>query len=119
LNYTRYDAIGAVQLTKDRNNPLRLLENVLAGFSQLSHIPDNEEFDKKVDDWLHPMEELSNTEDYRNSRKVLSCHYNKLSDTFNNSKQKECLEEEFKTLMNQFIVRARGTTAVVSSGTEL
>jgi hypothetical protein len=55
--------------------------------------------------WLHGMEELSDKEDYRDLRKVLSCHcYNALSKAFNNSKEKECLEKEFKTLMNQFIV---------------
>jgi hypothetical protein len=35
LNYNSYDAMEAIQLMKDRNNPLRLLETVPAGLSQL------------------------------------------------------------------------------------
>jgi hypothetical protein len=104
LNYNSYDAIGAIQLMKDRYNPFRLLETVPGGLLKLSHLPNQDNNDNEADDWLHPMGELSDKEDYQDSRKVLSCHYNKLSEAFNNSKEKECLEEEFRTLMNQFIV---------------
>jgi hypothetical protein len=113
LNYTSYDAIGALQLMNDRNNPFRLLETVPMGSSQLSQLPNPEEYHDDGDDWLHPMEELSDIDNYRDSRKVLSQHYNELSEAFNNSKQKECLEEEFKTLMNKSTIRARGFCCVV------
>jgi hypothetical protein len=116
LNYTSYDAMGALQLMHDRNNALRLRETVPAGLSQISHIPDEDIYTTGGDDWDHPMEEFSDMDDdYRDSRKVLSRHYNELSEAFNNSKEKESLETEFKILMNQFIVRARGTAAVSSS----
>jgi hypothetical protein len=115
LNYNSFDAMGAVQLMNDRNNPLRLLETIPAGLSQFSHLPDEDDYDNEVDDWHHPMEELTDDEDYRDSRQVLSCHYNALSEAINNSKQKESLEEEFKILMNQFTVRARGSASVPSS----
>jgi hypothetical protein len=61
------------------------------------------------------MEEFSDTDDYGDSRKVLSRHYNELSEAFNNSKEKETLESEFKIVMNQFTVRARGSAALSSS----
>jgi hypothetical protein len=96
LNYNSYDAILAIQLIKDRNNPFRLLETVPADLLQLSHLPNQEDCDNEADDWLHLMDELSDTEDYQSSRMVLSCHYNELSETFNNSKEKEEMEEEFK-----------------------
>jgi hypothetical protein len=54
------------------------------------------------------MAELSDTNDF-------SWHYNELLEAFNNSKQKESLEEEFKELMNKYMVQARGTAAVSSS----
>jgi hypothetical protein len=57
------------------------------------------------------MEELSEDEDYRDSRKVLSRHYNELSEAFNNSKMKEDLANELVTVVNEFIVRARGMAA--------
>jgi hypothetical protein len=112
LNYNSFDAMGAVQLMKDRNNPRRLQETVPAGLSQYSHLPEEDDHDNEVDDWHHPMEELTDDEDYRDSRKVLSRHYNELSEAINNSKEKESLEEEFKILMNQFTVRARGSASV-------
>jgi tryptophan synthase beta subunit len=61
------------------------------------------------------MEEVSDTEDYRDSRRVLSRHYNELSEAFNNSDEKDTLEEEFKEIMNQYIGRARGTALIPSS----
>jgi hypothetical protein len=65
------------------------------------------------------MEVLSSTKDYRDSRNVLSRHYNELSEAFNNSKEKESLEVKFKKIMNDFIVRARGTAAIPSSSQEM
>jgi hypothetical protein len=112
LNYSSPVAIGAVQKLRDRNNPVRLAENVPAGLSQLSFLPDQDESEFEANDWSNPMEELSDTEDYRDSRQVLSCHYNELSEAFNNSKEKDSLEDEFKTIMNDYIVRARTTAAI-------
>jgi hypothetical protein len=60
------------------------------------------------------MKEFSDTDDYGNSRKVLSQHYNELSEAFNNSKGKETLESEFNIVMNQFTVQARGSTTLSS-----
>jgi hypothetical protein len=51
----------------------------------------------------------------RDSRKVLSRHYNELSEAFNNSIEKESLEVEFKENMNDFVVRAGGTVAIPST----
>ncbi len=101
--------MGAVQLLHARNNPLRLPEAVPAGLSQVSYLPSQD------DNWSQTMEELSNTKDYREYRNVLSRHYNKLSEAFNNSKEKESFEVEFKKIMNDFIVRARGTAAIPST----
>jgi len=116
LNYDSYDAIAAVQLLKDRTNPVRLPEAVPVGMSQLSHLPDDNDQDMYPnDDWLNSIEELSDDEDYRDSRRVLSRHYNELSEAFNNSKMKETLEEEFKVIMNQYIVKARGSAAIPST----
>jgi hypothetical protein len=113
LNYNSYEAIAATQKTRDRNNPNRLpQESVPAGLSQMSHLPDIE---SDGENWDHPMEELSDTEDYSHSRKVLSRHYNELSEAFNNSKAKETLEAEFMRVMNDFTVRARGSASVVST----
>jgi hypothetical protein len=61
------------------------------------------------------MEEFSDTEDYGHSRKVLSQHYNKLSEAFNNSKEKESLETEFMKILNDFIVKAHGSADVAST----
>ena len=67
------------------------------------------------DDWLNSIEELSDNEDYRDSRRVLSRHYNELSEAFNNSKEKESLEVEFKEIVNDFIVKACGRVAKPST----
>jgi len=112
LNYTSFDAIGAMELMKDRNNPRQLVESVPAGLSQMSSLPVQDDLDSQDDNWNHAMEELSDTEDYGHSRKVLSRHYNELSEAFNNSKEKESLEVEFKQVMNDFIMKARGTAAI-------
>jgi hypothetical protein len=109
LNYTSFDAMGAVQLMRDRNNPLHLTQDVPAGLSQLSYLPADD------GEWDYPIEQLSDTDDYNDSRKVLSLHYNDLSEAFTNSKDKESLELEFKDVMNAFIVRARGTAVVPTS----
>jgi hypothetical protein len=101
--------MGAIQLLHNRNNLLHHPEAVPAGLSQVSYLPCQE------DNWGHTMEELSDTEDYRDSRKVLSRHYNELPEAFNNSKEKESLEVEVKKIMNDFIVRARGTAAIPST----
>jgi hypothetical protein len=81
----------------------------------MSNKRDHQKSKDAGDDWLHAMEKLSDTDDYRGSRKAFNWYYNELSKAFNNSKQKECLEEEFKLLINKFMVQARGTAAVPSS----
>jgi hypothetical protein len=114
LNYTGPEASAAVQQMKDRNNAYRFPDPVPAGLSQVSHLQsdsDNEEFEE----WNHGLEELSDTEEYQDSRKVLSRHYNELSEAFTNARDKESLEDEFMKVMNDFIVRARGTAAVSPS----
>jgi hypothetical protein len=73
LNYTSTVALGAVRLMQDRNNPKRITEPVPAGLSQVSHLPSDSE-DLDDNEWFHAMEELSDTEDYHDSRKVLSRH---------------------------------------------
>jgi hypothetical protein len=83
--------------------------------SQLNFLPDQDESEFDANEWSNPMEELSDTEDYRDSRQVLSRHYNELSEAFNNSKEKESSEDEFKKIMNDYIVRARTTAALPSS----
>lgn len=98
---------------RDRNNPNLFQEPVPAGLSQLSFLPSQDELD--LGDWDYPMEELSDTEDYQDSRHVLSRHYNELSEAFTNSKDKEKLEKEFMKIMNDFTVRARGATSATSS----
>jgi hypothetical protein len=47
LNYTSYDAIGAVQLMRDRNNPQQLVESVPAGLSQTSCLSVQEDIDSQ------------------------------------------------------------------------
>ena len=71
--------------------------------------------------WFHSIKDLSNNKDYRDSRRVLSRHYNELSEAFNNSKMKETLETEFKVIMNEYIVKARGMAAIpsTSQGTQV
>jgi hypothetical protein len=115
LNYDSYEAISAIQLMKDRTNPVQLSNAVPAGMSQLSHLPTDDNNEYPDHDWTNSIEELSDDEDYRDSRRVLSRHYNELSEAFNNSKMKETLETEFKTIMNEYIVKARGTAAVPST----
>jgi hypothetical protein len=61
------------------------------------------------------MEERSDTKDYRDSRKVLSRHYNELSAACNNSKEKESSEGKFKKIVNDSIVRAGWTAAIPST----
>jgi hypothetical protein len=110
LNYDSSDAIAAEQLMKDRNNPNRFQAPVPAGFSQLSFLPGEEDNESEnLADWTYSTEELSDAEDYQDSRNVLSRHYNEMSEAFNNSKEKETLEKEFMKIMNNFTVRARGT----------
>ena len=115
LNYDSYHVIAAVQFLKDRQNPVRLPEAVPAGMSQLSHLPDNDNQLYPPDDWLNSIVELSDNEDYHDLRRVLSRHYNELSEAFNNSRMKETLEEEFKVIMNEYIVKARGSAAIPST----
>ena len=125
LNYDCSDAMTALQSMKDRNNPNRFLQLLPAGLSQVSHIRDEgeegedknevEDEDIELGNWSYPMEELSDTEDYQESRAVLSRHFNEMSDAFTNSKQKESLEKEFMDVMNSFTVRARGSAAAPSS----
>jgi hypothetical protein len=47
---------------------------------------------------------MSDAEDYKDSRNVLSWHYNEISVAFTSSKEKENLEKEFMKLMNDFTV---------------
>lgn len=115
LNYDSFDAIAAVQLMQDRNNPREMTESVPAGLSQISHLPDQAGFGVDDGDWEYAMEEVSDAGDYDHSRIVLSRHYNELSEAFNNSKQKESLEVEFMQVMNDFIIKARGSAAIVST----
>jgi hypothetical protein len=115
LNYNSYDAIAALQSMQDRNNPRELVESVPAGLSQHSCLPVQDDLDSNDDNWFYEMEELSDTEDYGHSRKVLSRHFNELSEAFNNSKEKESLEVEFQKIMNDFIIKARGSAAIPSS----
>ena len=115
LNYESHDAIAALQLMKDRNNPRQLVESVPAGLSQMSNLPAQDAFGSDNDNWDFGMEELSDTEDYGHLRKVLSRHFNELSEAFHNSKDKELLEVEFKKIMNDFTIKARGSAAIASS----
>jgi hypothetical protein len=114
LNYDSHVAIAAVQLMHNRNNLVHLPENVPAGLSQLSFLPDQEDNVSDTDDWIHLIEELSDTEDYQDSRKVILRHCNKLAEAFNNSKEKHSLEEEFMKIMNDYIVCAHGTATIPS-----
>jgi hypothetical protein len=68
LNYNSNDVIGAVQLMQDRNNPTRLPDNVPAGLSQLTFLPDQDDDESNTNVWSHLMEELSDMEDYQDSR---------------------------------------------------
>jgi hypothetical protein len=118
LNYDCVDAMTALQSIKDRNNPNRFQEMVPAGFSQRSHVRDEDEDDVEdiqLGDWSYPLEELSDTEEYRESRAVFSRHYNEMSEAITNSKEKEALEKEFMAVMNALTVRARGSAAAPPS----
>jgi hypothetical protein len=98
---------------RDRNNPHQLLQQIPAGLSQLSHLPSQENGDD--DDWNFGIEELSDTEDYGHSRKVLSCHYNDVTEAIHKSSAKEALENELKELLNSMTVRARAHAIIPSS----
>jgi hypothetical protein len=115
LNYESYEAISAIQLMKDRSNPVQLPNAVPAGMSQMSHLPPDENNGYPDHDWTNSIEELTDDEDYHDSRRVLSRHYNELSEAFINSRMKETLETEFKVIMNEYIVKARGTAAIPST----
>ena len=84
VNYDSFNAIGAVQSMTDKTNPVRLPGAVPAGMSQLSHLPEVDEEECADNDWFNSIEELSDDEDYHDSRRVLSRHYNELSEAFNN-----------------------------------
>jgi hypothetical protein len=121
LNYDCADAMTAVQSMKDRNNPNRFQQLVPAGLSQRSHVRDEDEDEEDViqlGDWSYPLEELSDTEDYQDSRHVLSRHHNEMCEAFTNSKEKESLEKEFMKVMNSFTVRARGSAAAPPSSSQ-
>jgi hypothetical protein len=64
---------------KDRNNPTQIQEAVPAGLSQMSHLPSQGDCDSCSQDWMYGVEELSDTEDYSHSRKVISHHYNEVT----------------------------------------
>ena len=74
LNYDSSIATHAAQSMRAKNNPHRLMQQVPAGLSQLSHLPSQESGDDA--EWHYGIEEVSDTEDYGHSRKVLSRHYN-------------------------------------------
>jgi hypothetical protein len=79
---------------RDRNDPHQLMQQVPAGLSQLSHLPTEESGDDdNGQDWNFGVEqELSDTEDYSHSRKVLSCHYNDVAEAMHSSHAKEEFE---------------------------
>jgi hypothetical protein len=64
LNYDSFDAIGAVQLMQDRNNPHQMTDSVPAGLSQISHLPSQDGFAGEDGDWEYAMEEVSDNKDY-------------------------------------------------------
>jgi hypothetical protein len=113
LNYDSSTATHAAQSMKDRNNPHQLLQQVPAGLYQLSHLPSQENGDGN--DWNFGIEELSVTEDYSHSRKVLSRHYNDVTEAIHNSSAKEAMENELKELLNSMTVRARAHAFIPSS----
>jgi hypothetical protein len=100
---------------QDRNNPREMMDCLPAGLSQISNLPGQDGSEEDDGDWEYAMEEVSDAGDYDHSQKVLSRHYNELSEAFNNSKQKESLEVEFMQVMNDFIIKARGSAAIVST----
>jgi hypothetical protein len=113
LNYDSSKATHAAQSMRDRNNPRQLMQQVPAGLSQLSHLPSQQNRDD--DDWNFGIEELSDTEDYGHSRKVLSRHYNDVTEAIHNSDAKEALENELKEILNNMTVKARAHAIVPSS----
>jgi hypothetical protein len=115
LNYDSSTAMSAVQVMKDRSNPIQNPVAVPAGLSQISHLPSQTDCDSCSGSWSYGVEELSDTEDYSHSRKVLSRHYNEVTEAINNSHEKEELETELKIFLNNLTVRARGVAAVKSS----
>jgi hypothetical protein len=118
LNYDCADAMTALQDMRDRNNPNRFQHLLPAGLSQRSHLPDIDEDgddDLDLNNWTYPIEEISDQEDHPDSRSVLSRHWNEMSEAFTNSKEKESLEREFMGVMNEFMIRARGSAAAPPS----
>ena len=113
LNYDSSIAIDAAEVMRERNNPHRLRNQVPAGLSQLSHLQSQESGDDY--DWQCGIEELSDTEDYSHSRKVLSCHYNDVTEAIHNSHAKEEFEKELKELLNNMTGRARAQAIVPTS----
>jgi hypothetical protein len=89
------------------------MQQVPTGLSQLNHLPSQQ--NRNDDDWNFGIEELSDTEDYGHSRKVLSCHYNDVTEAIHNSNAKEALEKELKEILNTMTVKARAHAIVPSS----
>jgi hypothetical protein len=89
------------------------MQQVPAGLSQLSYLPSEQDGDG--DDWKYGIEELSDTEDYGHSRKVLSRHYNEVTEAINNLDAKEDLENELEEILNTMTVKARAHTILPSS----
>jgi hypothetical protein len=98
----KYDssiATHTAQSMRDKNNPHRLMQQVPAGLSQLSHLPSQESGDDT--EWHYGIEEVSDTEDYGHSRKVFSRHYNDVTEAIHNCNAKEEFEQEVKEFMNE------------------
>jgi hypothetical protein len=66
-------------------------------------------------DWLIDIEDLLDTEDYGHSRKVLSRHYDDVTEAIHNSNAKEEFENELKQILNTMTVRARAHAIIPSS----
>jgi hypothetical protein len=81
----------------------------------MSCLPVQEAIDSEDGNWNYDIEELLDTKDYGYSKIVCSCHYNELSEAFNNSKEKESLEVGFKGIMNDFILKACGFADIPAS----
>jgi hypothetical protein len=110
LNYNSSITTDAAVAMRDRKNPQRLMQQAHAGLSQLSHLPSQESGDN--DDWYCGIEELSDTEDYGHSRKVLSRHYNDVTEAIHNSHAKVEFEKELKEILNNITVRARAQAII-------
>jgi hypothetical protein len=102
LNYNSSTATHAAQSRRDIYNPHRLMQQVPAALSQLSHLWTQENGDDN--DWNYGIEELSDTEDYGHFRKVLSRHYNHVTEAIHNSNAKEEFENEVKEILNTMTV---------------